>query len=97
MRSSAVRFGCGKLTFYADDFWSVPLAVGTTLGGGNMALQEAAGALVTHYRVDVIVGTLPANQEGIIHSGRCSTENCRGQRNAECQSGCPRLFITYVH
>ncbi len=58
-----------ELTFYADDLRSVPLAVGATLGGGHVALQEAVGALVAHYRVDVVVGTLPANQEGVIHSG----------------------------
>lgn len=60
---------CVKLTFYADDFRSVPLAIGATLSSRHMALQEAVGALVTHHRVDIIVGKLPTNQEGIIHSG----------------------------
>lgn len=44
-----------KLTFYADDFWLVPLAVGATLGGGHVALQEAVGTLVANHRVDVVV------------------------------------------
>lgn len=56
-----------KLTFYADDFRSVPLAIGTTLSGGHVTLQEAISALVAHYRVDVVVGTLLTNEEGIIH------------------------------
>lgn len=35
--------------FYTDDFRSVPLAVSTTLSSGHVPLQEAIGALVTHY------------------------------------------------
>lgn len=66
----------GSSGFYADDFGSVPLAVGATLSSGHMALQEAIGALVAHHRVDVVVGSLPTNQESIIHSGRCSAKHC---------------------
>lgn len=68
---------CEILTFYADDFRSVPLAIGATLSSGHVALQEAVGALVAHHRVDVVVGALPANQEGVIHSGRGSAKHCR--------------------
>lgn len=67
-----------KLTFYADDFWPVPLAVGATLGGGHMALQEAVGALVARHRVDVVVGALPTNQEGVVHGRRGSAQHWRG-------------------
>lgn len=66
----------GSSGFYADDFRPVPLAIGTALSGGHMALQEAVGTLVAHYGVDVIVGALPTNQEGIIHSGRGSAKHC---------------------
>lgn len=46
------------LTFYAYNFRPVPFAVSTTLSSGDVALQEAIGALVAHHRVDIIVGTL---------------------------------------
>lgn len=77
--SAASHALCMKLTFYADDLWPVPLAVGATLSGGNVALQEAVGALVTHHGVDVIVGTLPTDEEGVVHGGRSAAEDCRGQ------------------
>lgn len=63
----------GPPRFYADDFGSVPFAVCTTLGGGNVALQEAIGALVTHDGVNVVVRALSTNQEGVVHWGRDST------------------------
>lgn len=44
-----------KLTSYADDFRSVPFAVGTALSGGHVALEEAVSTLVARYGVDVIV------------------------------------------
>lgn len=66
----------GSPGFYADDFRSVPFAVGTTLGGGHVALQEAVCALVAHHGVDVVVGALPTNQEGVINSGRGSAKHC---------------------
>lgn len=64
-----------ELTFYADDFRPVPLAIGTTLGGRHVALQEAFGTLVADHRVDVVVGALPTNQEGVIHSRRGSAKH----------------------
>lgn len=64
-----------ELTFYADDFRPVPLAIGATLGGRHVALQEAFSALVADHRVDVIVGALPTNQEGVIHKRRGSTKH----------------------
>lgn len=66
----------GSPGFYADDFRPVPLAVGATLSSGHMTLQEAVGALVARDRVDVVVGALPTNQEGVIHSGRSSAKHC---------------------
>lgn len=69
-----------ELTFYADDFRPVPLAVGATLGGGHVALQEAVGALVASHGVDVVVGALTTNQEGVVHGGRGSTKHCGGRR-----------------
>lgn len=45
----AAIFSLLTLTFYADDFRSVPLAVSTTLSSGHVPLQEAIGALVTRY------------------------------------------------
>lgn len=69
-----------KLTFYADDFGPVPLSVSATLGGGHVALQEAVGALVARHRVDVVVGALPTNQEGVVHGRRGSTQHWRGDR-----------------
>lgn len=45
----AAIFSLLTLTFYADDFRSVPFAVSTTLSSGHVPLQEAIGALVTHY------------------------------------------------
>lgn len=74
-RGASRRILFKKLTFYADDFWPVPLAVGTTLSGGDVALQEAVDALVAHHRVDVIVGALPTNQEGVIHGRRGSAQH----------------------
>lgn len=68
------------LTFYADDFRSVPLSVGAALGGGHVALQEAFGALVADDGVDVVVGALPANQEGVIHGGRGSAKHWRMEK-----------------
>lgn len=67
-----------KLTFYADDLGPVPLSVRATLGGGHVALQEAVGALVARHRVDVVVGALPTNQEGVVHGRRGSTQHWRG-------------------
>lgn len=64
-----------ELTFYADDFGSVPLAIGATLGGGHVALQEAFGTLVADHRVDVVVGALPTNQEGVFHRRRGSAKH----------------------
>lgn len=64
-----------ELTFYADDFRSVPLAIGAALSSWHVALQEAFGALVADYRVDVVVGALPTNQEGVIHRRRGSTKH----------------------
>lgn len=46
------------LTFYADNFRPVPLAISAALSSGYVALQEAVSALVAHYRVDIVVGTL---------------------------------------
>lgn len=69
-----------KLTSYADDFGPVPLAVGTTFSSGHMALQEAVSTLVAHYWVDVIVRALSTNQEGVIHGGRGSAEDCGGKK-----------------
>lgn len=40
-----------------------------------MALQEALGALVADDGVDVIVGALPANQEGVIYRRRGSAKH----------------------
>jgi len=68
-----------KLTFYADDFGPVPLAVGATLGGRHVALKEAVGALVASHRVDVVVGAFPTNQEGVVHGGRGSAKHCGGR------------------
>lgn len=45
-----------------------------------MALQEAVCALIAHHRVDVVVGTLPANQEGIVHSRWGSTKHWRRKK-----------------
>ena len=69
-----------ELTFYADDFRPVPFAIGATLGGRHMALQEAFGTLVADHRVDVVVGALPTNQEGIIHRGRGSAKHWREEK-----------------
>lgn len=66
-----------ELTFYADDFRSVPLAIGATLSGGHVALQEAFGTLVADDRVDVVVGALPTNREGVFHRRRGSAKHCR--------------------
>ena len=63
------------LTLCADDLGALPVAVGTATGGGNMALVEALGALVTHHGVDVIVGPSAANQMGVLHRGRGSTQH----------------------
>lgn len=38
-----------ELTFYADDFRPVPLAIGATLGCGHVALQEAFNTLVADH------------------------------------------------
>lgn len=73
------RTGEKKLTFYADDLWPVPLAVGTALGGGHVALQETVGALVARHRVDVVVGALPTNQEGVVHGRGSSAQHWRGR------------------
>lgn len=43
-----------------------------------MALQEAVGALVARHRVDVVVGALPTNQEGVVHGRRGSAQHWRG-------------------
>lgn len=75
------------LTFYADDFRSVPLSVGAALGGGHVALQEAFGALVADDGVDVVVGALPADQEGVVHRGRGSAEHWRGEKARRRESG----------
>lgn len=83
-----------KLTFYADDFRPVPLAVGTTLSSGHMALQEPIGALVAHHGVDVIVGALPTNQEGVIHSGWGSTKHCRMEERDRILVRCLFIFIS---
>lgn len=64
-----------ELTFYADDFRAVPLSIGATLSGGHVALQEAFGTLVADYGVDVVVGALPTNQEGVFHRRRGSTKH----------------------
>lgn len=64
-----------ELTFYADDFRSVPFAIGATLCCGHVALQEAFGTLVADNRVDVVVGALPTNQEGVIHRRRGSAKH----------------------
>lgn len=64
-----------ELTFYADDFRSVPFAIGATLSGGHVALQEAFGTLVADDGVNVVVGALPTNQEGVIHRRRGSAKH----------------------
>lgn len=58
-----------------------------------MALQEAVGTLVAHYRVDVVVGALPTNQKGIIHGGRGSAKHCRG-REIQNITGRPHLYMS---
>lgn len=63
----------GILTLHTDDLGPVPFAVGVTLDGGNVALEETVTALVTHHRVYVIMRTLPTNQESVVHGGRSST------------------------
>lgn len=68
-----------KLTFYADDLRPVPLAVGATLGGGHVALQEAVGALVACHRMDVVVWALPTNQEGVVHGRGSATQHWRAE------------------
>ena len=73
------------LTLGADDLGLVPLAVGATLGRGDVALQEAVGALVAHHRVDVVVRPLAPNQEGVLRRGRSPTKHCprRGRETEE--------------
>jgi len=65
-----------SLTLCADDLESLPGAVGTATRGGNVALVEALGALVTHHWVDVVVGPPAANHVGVLHRGRGATQHC---------------------
>lgn len=94
-----VSFFANALTFYADDFWAIPLAIGATLGGRHVALQEAFGTLVPDHRVDVVVGALPTNQEGVIHKRRGSAKHWRkeerqrdGQNSASTKPTFQQLF-----
>lgn len=64
-----------SLTFRTDDLGSVPFAVSTAFGGGDVALDETVCALVTHHRVYVVVRTFPANNKGVVHSRWRSTQH----------------------
>lgn len=71
---AAVPVGSPRLC--ADDLGPVPGAIGPATRGGDVALVETFGTLVTHHRMDVIMGPSTANQMGILHSGRGSTQHC---------------------
>lgn len=60
----------------ADDLRSLPAPVGPAAGGGDVALEEAFGALVAYDCMDVIVRPPTTYQMGVLHSRRGPTQHC---------------------